>query len=192
MNEQDYKDFVSVLAKPGSDIVEQLTPQDADLLHMTVGVVGEAAELIDAVQNLDVNNVTEELGDIEFYLQGIRNNIGLSRHQIMAVNFLGAASDPASRQTMVIGVVKEAGKLIDTVKKRVIYRKTLDLDNLGQELRGLEFYLSHIRGHFDLTRDQIIAANVQKLSVRYAQKTADGSTNVGYSDASAQARKDKS
>lgn len=82
----NYADMVQYLAKPGQDIINSLEPGQAHLLHMVMGVCGEAGELLDALKKhiiygkqLDMHNVVEELGDIEFYLQGIRNELRVSR-----------------------------------------------------------------------------------------------------------------
>lgn len=88
-----YPDMVKALAKPGKDILASLTPLKCHLLHMAVGVSGEAGELIDAVKKaaiygkaLDVDNVIEEMGDIEFYLEGLRQGLGVTREQCLAAN----------------------------------------------------------------------------------------------------------
>lgn len=69
----EYRDFVKSRMKP----METL---QADLIHMTLGVAGEAGELVDAIKKhwvygkpLDVGNVVEELGDLLFYIQGVLN-----------------------------------------------------------------------------------------------------------------------
>lgn len=85
--------LVKVLAKPGEDIKASVTAADCHLLHMTIGVSGEAGELLDAIKKkviyrkpLDVENVIEELGDIEFYLEGIREALGISRDTTLEAN----------------------------------------------------------------------------------------------------------
>lgn len=85
--------MVKVLAKPGKDIVESLTPEMAHALHMAVGVSGEAGELLDAVKKaaiyckpVDITNVIEELGDLEFYMEGIRQGLGITREQTLEAN----------------------------------------------------------------------------------------------------------
>lgn len=85
--------MVTALAKDGALIKAELTPLDADLLHMGVGVSGEAGELLDAIKKatiyrkeLDVENVIEELGDLEFYMERIRQIIGVSREEILKRN----------------------------------------------------------------------------------------------------------
>lgn len=70
-----------------------------ELLHATVGLVGEAGEFTDAIKKcwayekmLDVTNAIEELGDIEYYLEAIRQNlsercgIDISRRLILDAN----------------------------------------------------------------------------------------------------------
>lgn len=92
-NQISYSGFVRNLAKPGQEIVSTMTPSKADIMHMTMGICGEAGELLDAVKkhviygkDLDFKNLREELGDIEFYLQGIRNAMNISREEIIVEN----------------------------------------------------------------------------------------------------------
>lgn len=93
LNQITHPALVLALAKSGSDIMKELTPEGVDLLHMAVGVSGEAGELIDAVKKsviynkeLDRVNIIEELGDIEFYLEGLRQNLGISREETIQAN----------------------------------------------------------------------------------------------------------
>lgn len=85
-----FSDMVATLVKPGQAIVESLTPEKMDLLHVAVGVAGEAGELLDAVKKyvvynkpLDVENMTEELGDLSFYMERIYQIIGVTREQTL-------------------------------------------------------------------------------------------------------------
>jgi hypothetical protein len=50
MLESKYDEMTAALSKAGSDIINELSPEKADLLHMAVGVAGEAGELLDAVK----------------------------------------------------------------------------------------------------------------------------------------------
>ena len=90
---KEHKKLVFELAKPGQDIVDELTPMQAFALHMAIGVSGEAGELLDAIKKfaiyqkpLDLENVVEELGDIEFYLQGIRQAFCIDREYVLQQN----------------------------------------------------------------------------------------------------------
>jgi len=91
----NHADMVKALAKPGADIVASLTPETAHLLHMAVGVSGEAGELLDAVKKaaiyvkpIDRANVVEELGDLEFYMEGLRQGLGITREETLVANIV--------------------------------------------------------------------------------------------------------
>lgn len=84
----NFSEFVGALCKPGESIKQELTAEQAHLWHLGTGVDGEAAELLDAIKKhvvyqkpLDMQNVIEELGDIEFFLQGVRDAVGVTREQ---------------------------------------------------------------------------------------------------------------
>lgn len=92
-NPDEYKNMVKELAKPGGDIVNDLNPGLAHLLHMAVGIASEAGEFLDAVKKgaiykkeLDYKNLIEELGDLEFYLEGARQGLSLSRNEVLLAN----------------------------------------------------------------------------------------------------------
>ena len=72
---------------------EGLTANKMHLFHMAIGLFGESSELLDAVfahvddnQDLDMKNVTEELGDIEFFLEGFRQGIDKTRASVLQAN----------------------------------------------------------------------------------------------------------
>jgi NTP pyrophosphatase (non-canonical NTP hydrolase) len=88
-----FEDMVANLKKSGQDIIDSMIPEKADAIHMAIGVVGEAGELIDAVKKwtiynkaLDRKNVIEELGDIEFFLEGLRQIFGITRQETLEGN----------------------------------------------------------------------------------------------------------
>jgi len=87
--------MVATLVKPGENILTSLTPKRCHELHMIMGISGEAGELLDAFKKhiiynreLDRENVIEELGDIEFYLEGLRQSAGVTREECINGNIL--------------------------------------------------------------------------------------------------------
>lgn len=81
------------LSHPSPMVKTSLTPEQADLLHMAVGIAGEAGELLHAVMShilnrepLDMVNVIEELGDLEFFLEGFRQNQSIERETTLSQN----------------------------------------------------------------------------------------------------------
>ena len=62
-------------------------------LHASVGISGEAGELLDAIKKnwiynkpLDRDNVLEELGDLRFYMQALQNIMGFSDQDVLQAN----------------------------------------------------------------------------------------------------------
>ena len=83
-----HSEMVEALCKSGELIRSELTAQDAHNLHMIIGVSGEAGELVDCVKKaiiyrkpIDMENLIEELGDLEFYMEGLRQSFGITRSQ---------------------------------------------------------------------------------------------------------------
>lgn len=88
-----HSEMVSALKKSPIEIVYEMTGDKADLIHMVMGISGEAGELLDAVKKhamynkpLDFENVIEELGDLEFYMEGLRQCLGITREQTLDDN----------------------------------------------------------------------------------------------------------
>ena len=93
MNNISHAQLVTSLAKDGQAIIDALTPLDAHLWHMSSCLCGESAELFDAIkkaviyrQPIDLVNCVEELGDLEFYLEGLRQGLNLTREQCLESN----------------------------------------------------------------------------------------------------------
>lgn len=185
----NYATLVATLAKPGKDIIASLTPEKAHLLHMAVGISGEAGELLIAIKNyvihaqpLDLPNVIEELGDQEFYMEGMRQGAGIERAEILPHE----RPSPYGRPTILDHAIEnacEASELLDLIKKHVIYNRALDRDAVTNKLKSMDLHMDGLHRRFHVTRDETLLANTAKLSQRYKGHT--------YSDSAAQARADK-
>lgn len=91
--QEDHSEMVRVLCKDPKAIVASLTPEKMHLLHMASKLCAEAGELMGAIgahiyyeKELDVENCLEELGDIEFYLEGLRQGLMLTRNNPLVHN----------------------------------------------------------------------------------------------------------
>lgn len=179
-----YSQFCAALAKPGAAIVAAMTPEKAHMLHMAVGLSGEAGEALSAInqhihfeKELDRVNLIEELGDLEFYAEGLRQACGLP------VAAVGSSANPENYGFHGVMLSVDAADLLDAVKKHVIYNKPLDADLVEDKLLGLHFEMGCVRVLLGVSREEVIAANKQKLGVRYSSGS--------YSDKQAQDRADK-
>lgn len=88
-----HAELVRVLAKPGIQILSDLSPSDCHVWHMASCIGSEAGELFDAIKkgviyrkDFDRENIVEELGDIEFYLEGLRASFNISRDETLEHN----------------------------------------------------------------------------------------------------------
>lgn len=93
MSEVTHPELVRALVKQGELIAKEMTGSDAHLIHMAIGISGEAGELLDAAKKaviyrktLDIKNVVEELGDLEFYIEGLRQGLGITREECLKAN----------------------------------------------------------------------------------------------------------
>lgn len=97
MNQDEYGLMVQELAKAPHLIRATLTDEIMDLLHGAVGISGEAGELLDAVKKLAMynkpltdavkENIVEELGDLEFFMEMIRRRLLITRASTLTHNF---------------------------------------------------------------------------------------------------------
>lgn len=93
MADVTHPELVKALVKAPGLIIEQMNEDKMDLIHAVMGVCGEAGELLDAVKKaavydkpLDRENVVEELGDMEFYLEQLRQRLGITREETLDHN----------------------------------------------------------------------------------------------------------
>lgn len=98
-----YEQFVTNLVKERGD-------RSMNLEHMVIGICGEAGEVADGIKKnsiygkpLDQKNIIEELGDLEFYMAGLRQMLGISRYETLGANvrklqarYKGGYSDAAA------------------------------------------------------------------------------------------------
>lgn len=84
--------FILPSSQQLGEAFESLTPESMHMLHMAVGLAGEAAEMLEQVvahvlgAELDGENVREEGGDAMFYIQGLMNGIETNIDEMMLAN----------------------------------------------------------------------------------------------------------
>lgn len=78
---KSYRQFVMRLFKDGEHLPTD--PIKLAQVHAAIGISGEAGELLDAVkkcwaydQDLDIENVLEECGDLLFYITAMLDTLG--------------------------------------------------------------------------------------------------------------------
>jgi NTP pyrophosphatase (non-canonical NTP hydrolase) len=89
----EYEQLVYSLAKPAESLLDDMSEKQIDVWHQATGVATEAGELLDAAKKyaiynkpLDFENVIEELGDLEFYMERLRQILKITRTQVIDHN----------------------------------------------------------------------------------------------------------
>lgn len=67
----------------------------------------------------------------------------------------------------VLGLCGEAGEVGDLIKKQLFHGHTANPQKIAEELGDVLYYVFWIANLYNLTVDQIIAQNIQKLYFRY-------------------------
>jgi NTP pyrophosphatase (non-canonical NTP hydrolase) len=136
-NTTTYQQFVNSIVKPGDEIICQLTPQKAHLLHMAVGVSGEAGELLDAIKKhcvyqkqIDLNNVMEEAGDILFYLTGLLSELDMTLEECIKANMDKLSKRYPQGTYSNSAAIARADKFPDTLEVKTIQNIEDDFEDV--------------------------------------------------------------
>lgn len=190
---ETYLQMVRRLKKDPLLILEELTPFKVDLNHLTVGISGEGAELLELFctddEAVDEENIIEELGDFNFYLTGLADL--LSDYNFVRPLGLNLPSRKADSQAILRSLIKlnvYAGRVLDLNKKVYAYNKPYEEIKDRMNLAALELMeeFDVFRGLCGYTMQEIKDHNQKKLSTGERARYKDG-----YSDRAADAREDK-
>lgn len=165
MNAQEqHSNMVRKLAKGGDEILRSLHGRKAHLMHMCIGLTDEYFELLLAT---DTENLLEELGDVMFYLEGLR---------FPYENDLGPCNCRMRIAEALCGLQR-------LVKRHVFYEQDLDCQLLSNAYFSILAWLRKQAEARGWTLDEVRIANMEKLSKRYP--------NFQYTDERAKERADK-
>jgi NTP pyrophosphatase (non-canonical NTP hydrolase) len=190
-SEIDFKKMVARLVKPGDKVIGDMTPDSAHLLHMAVGISGECSELIAPAlasmsgSMVDRDNLTEELGDSEFYVEGYASLLCEEQYSAVFDGYPVAPPD-LSVAAMTLLLLQSAGEVLDLTKKHAIYAKELDTVAVTLHLSLVVSYLRCIAHCAEIPHEEILAYTINKLSTGKNARYKEGYTNEA-----AQLRADK-
>ena len=70
----------------------------------------------------------------------------------------------------IIGIVTEAGEMLDALKKNMFQQRPYDITNLKEECGDLFFYFTELMHAIDTNLEEVIEMNRAKLAHRYKGK----------------------
>lgn len=178
-------DLVRRLMKDPDDILSSMDPFKMDLLHATIGMAGEARELMEAMHP---DAILTELGDCSFYFEALCQWFQTTEDALLTqfssrqpVYYRCLEGAPPSLRAKAV-VVLEAGGLLELVKKHVVngheFREAEALEHMARYAAALQS-LAVLEG---FTEADVNEKLVEKLGARY--------DNLVYSDSASISRED--
>lgn len=149
-----------------------MTSEKCAILHSTLGIVGECLELIEGILTANKDLIFEECGDILFYCIDLRKRLGIR---------IGYSDEDCEHINM-FQFEQACSKLIDAVKKFVIYNNRDNLYAVIDDIQKIEEYVYLCLKGMRKSVDECLINNIEKLEKRYPD---------GYTDKSAKERIDK-
>lgn len=144
MAEVTHPQLVAALVKAPGLIIAQMNEDKMDLIHAVLGISGEAGELLDGIKKaaiydkpIDLENVIEELGDLEFYMEQLRQRLGITREQTLAANIAKLSKRYEGLNYSDAAAQNRADKAPETQRKPFPGEpRTSDMDNLVEAERN--------------------------------------------------------
>lgn len=161
---QNHEQLVRDLACPGEQLFERWSKEHCFASHMILGVMVEMLELSQALKSnpeMDCLEVIEELGDLEFFLAGLYQVYGYIEPLV-----------PGTLKPSTYHELEAAGEVLGTEVKRLIYYNKLDAA-VKAALHDFSYQLQRFYVMCELTRDEVLQANINKLRKRYGDKFTD-------------------
>lgn len=177
----EHQRFVMSLAKDGDEIISTLSSKRAHLLHMVLGVVGEANEVDEVLTDYTLtpeqqyDKLADELGDVVFYLIGAAHEVEEPESSEWVVSHIEPMGTPRM-------LFKRSAELAEYSKKLVMYNREWDNAILRQLIANVYDEVVAIANSYGMSINFVTVVNKQKLSKRYAG---------GYSDERANNKADK-
>lgn len=76
-----------------------------------------------------------------------------------------------------MGIVTESGELLDSIKKHLFYGKQLDIVNISEEIGDILWYIALLCRVFNLTFEELMETNIEKLKIRFPEKFTEERAN---------------
>ena len=175
MDSKTYKDLAEKTLSGKFYASDDVTIQN--LLHGAIGMVTEASELVEAVENQDNVNIGEELGDFLWYVSIFERELDFNidksvviyaEDTVMGTNWTDSYRNEVQRETA-IKIIVDSGKLLDSLKKATFYGRPL-IKLVTPMTALLNRIVSHVSFMLFLSGQTIENSrrvNIAKLSARY-------------------------
>jgi hypothetical protein len=146
------------------------------LLHAGMGMVTETSELFVAIENMDLLNIQEELGDLFWYIAIAYDSLNCILEEeedslrspfVPFTDWWNGCDDYKMEHLL----LKNISKYIDVIKKRIYYGDVLNVDTILNILQDIFNNVCWIMGDFSfINLEGVLSDNIKKLDKRYKNK----------------------
>lgn len=77
-----------------------------------------------------------------------------------------------------MGISTEAGELLDVMKKHLAYGRSIDKVNIAEEVGDVLWYVAIILRELNMTFEQVMEMNINKLQKRFPDKFTEEEANT--------------
>jgi hypothetical protein len=146
------------------------------LWHAGMGMVTETSELFVAIENMDLLNIQEELGDIFWYIAIAYDSLNCIleeeedslRSPFVPIRYWWSGTDDYKMEHM---LMKNVGKYTDVIKKHIYYGDDLNVDTILNMLQDIFNNVCWVMGKFPcIDLEGVLSDNIKKLDKRYKNK----------------------
>ncbi len=155
----------TLLPRPEKPIADN----DIMVVWNAIGLAGEGGEIASLVLDSPhlIDEVSDELGDITWYIAAIATKLALPLERIVRIADQGQFLY-TSAEIMAIRLFIHTGKVCDLIKKGVFHRHGLDIEEIEKELSGCMAMIMALSGEYRLAlRSTIMSGNLKKLEKRF-------------------------
>jgi hypothetical protein len=171
MNPKEYEQNVLITESCDFEAIKgRVDDRMIRLLHAGLGMSSELAELETAIHKdpIDLVNVSEEAGDLFWYVSIAINTLGfnptdISKHETSELGCARLAD-------AIDSVVWCTGEFNDLLKKHLFYGRELNLIKMENVLSQICVAISGICAACDKTPAQVREVNIAKLKARFKDK----------------------
>jgi NTP pyrophosphatase (non-canonical NTP hydrolase) len=157
--------YQSAALRTASIKTASLSTSEFDLVHATMGLCTEAAEVVHAVHLSNIPRIIDEIGDFLWYQALLARALGCDMAE-----FFPSDTDPTmSTDNLVIG----AAAALDLVKKNLAYGKPYTREKFFDALRPANANAGGLCQAFSVEIGDVLEHNIEKLRRRYPEAYSD-------------------
>lgn len=162
MNYKEFKEL-STRTMPFNGKTSNVIEHENFLCNYSLGLIGEATELLEEYVFGSGEELKKELGDVAHYA------VGIAEVTDFKFNFLLKEIDIDTRD-LLISLNISTKEISESTKKYVFHRHPFDLESYEEPLKFIFNAIFTLSKRFGFELSEVLEVNIEKLKKRYPDK----------------------